>query len=67
MGMILLGLLVLAASQANRGSTGLAAGAPPNSPEAISPAQIAAIEGANQLLLLQPHNTQAVFLPMVER
>ena len=67
LGIILLGLLFFAAFQANGGSPSLAAGASPNSPSAISPAQAAAIEGANQLLLLQPFYTQAVYLPMIER
>ena len=67
LGLILLVFLVFAAFQANGGSPGLAAGSSANSPSAISPAQVAAIEGADQLLLLQPQNTQAVYLPMVER
>jgi hypothetical protein len=67
LGIILLGLLVFAAFQAGGAGFGLAASTSPNSPAAISPGQQAAIEGAQQLLLLQPQNTTAVYLPMVER
>jgi hypothetical protein len=67
LGIIMLALLVFAAFQAGGGDLGMAAGASPNSPAAISPGQKAAIDGAQQLLLLQPQNTSVEYLPMVER
>ena len=71
-GLVLLGILVAAmlvfgAFQLGRGNLGLAASASPNSPAAISPGQKAAIEGAVQLLLLQPQQSQKVYLSLVQR
>lgn len=67
LGILLLGLLIFAAFQSGGAGFGLAAGPSPNSSVAISPGQQAAIEGAQQLLLLQPQNKALVYLPMVER
>lgn len=64
LGIILIALLVLAAFQAGGGNIGLAAGASPNSPAAISAGQQAAIDGAVQLLLFQPQS-QTVYVPLV--
>ncbi|MEJ2353081.1 MAG: hypothetical protein P8Y03_25110 [Anaerolineales bacterium] len=67
LGIIVLALLVFAAFQAGGGNPGLAAGTSPNSTGAISPGQQAAIDGALQLLLLQPQNTHSVYLPLAIR
>jgi hypothetical protein len=66
LGIILLALLIFSAFQAGSRSAGLAAGAAPNSPAAISAGQQAAIEGAQQLLLLSQFN-QTVYLPLITR
>ncbi|MEJ2599810.1 MAG: hypothetical protein P8Z00_15860 [Anaerolineales bacterium] len=66
LGIVLVALLVIAGFQAGGSSFGLAAGASPNNPAAISPGQQAAIDGAVQLLLLQPQN-QMVYVPLVIR
>lgn len=66
LGIILIALLGLAAFQAGGGNIGLAASNSPNSPAAISPGQQAAIDGAMQLLLLQPQN-QTLYVPLVIR
>ena len=61
---VLLVLLALIAFQAGSGSLRLAAGRASNSPAAISVGQQAAINGAAQLLLLQPP-THLLYLPEI--
>ena len=66
LGILLVALLAFAEFQAGGGSFGRAADAAPNSPAAMTPGQQAAIDGAMQLLLLQPQ-IQTVYLPLVLR
>lgn len=65
LGLILLSLLVFTAFQAGGGTPSLAASDSPKSPSAISLGQQAAINGASQLLLLQPQVVQRLYLPLI--
>ena len=65
LGIILLALLTFTAFQASGGKPGLAASDSPKSPAAISLGQQAAINGASQLLLLQPQAVQRLYLPLI--
>ena len=65
LGAILVVLLVLLISFGGLKNPGTAVGRSPNSPAAISPAQQAAINGAAQLLLLQPQATEMLYLPLI--
>ena len=65
LGAILVVLLIFMVLQAGWGYPSLAAGNTPNSPAAISPGQQAAIDGASQLLLLQPQTNEQLYLPLL--
>ena len=64
LGILVTAALVLAAFQLVGVHLGLAATASPSGPAAISAGQNAAIQGADQLLLLQPFY-QRLFLPLL--
>ena len=66
LGLLILGLLAFSILQLNILHPGSAAGASPKGIEAVSNAQMAAIQGAQQLLLLQP-GYQYIYLPRIVR
>lgn len=65
LGAILLVLLGLIAFQMSGNNLGLAASSSSNNATVISVGQKAAIDGAAQLLLLQPQTSYTLFLPAI--
>jgi len=66
LGLLILGLLAFSIIQLNILNPGIAAGASPKGVEAASNKQMAAIQGAQQLLLLQP-GYHYLYLPRIVR
>jgi len=66
LGAILLVILTIIIFYPGERSPNLVAGMSLSNPAAISPGQQAAINGASQLLLLQPQTTRKLYLPLID-